>query len=73
MFNEKHYYHPQQLKEFLQEKMAGLFSSLEFSINCNVSLQKLCILCSNCHSNQTLRQDCNEHYHFTQCHGCKQT
>ena len=50
--------------------MSGLISGLEFSINCDVSLQKSC---KNCHVIQTLREDCNEHYHFTQCHGCKQT
>ena len=38
MLNEQHYYHPQQLKEFLQEKVSHLFYGLEVSINCNVSL-----------------------------------
>ena len=38
MLNEQHYYYPKQLKEFLQEKVSHLFSGLEVSINCNVSL-----------------------------------
>ena len=58
------------LKNF-RKKTSGLFSGLEVSINYNVSLQKLWIICSNCHLNQTLREDCNEHHHFTQCHGYK--
>lgn len=33
MLNEQHYYHPQQLKEFLQEKVSHLFYGLEVSIN----------------------------------------
>ena len=47
ILNKQHYYYPQQLKEFLQEKVS--------------------------HLKQTPREDCNEHYHFTQVHGCKQT
>ena len=38
MLNEQQYYYPQQLKEFLQEKVSHLFYGLEVSINCNVSL-----------------------------------
>ena len=38
MLNEQHYYYPQQLKEFLQEKVSHLFYGLEVSINFNVSL-----------------------------------
>ena len=69
--NEECYCYPQQLKEFYKRKYLVLFSHPEVSINCNVSLQKLCIICSNCHLKQTLREDCNAHYNFTQCHGCK--
>ena len=70
MLNEQHYYHPQQLKEFLQEKVSHLFYGLEVSINCNVSLY---VYSTQTHLKQTLIEDCNEHYHFTQFHGCKQT
>ena len=38
MLNEQRFCYPQQLKEFLQEEESHLFSGLEVSVNCNVSL-----------------------------------
>ena len=38
MLNDQHFYYPQQLWEFVQEKVSHLFSGLEVSINCNVLL-----------------------------------